>query len=333
MTLADLAAFLALGGLVVYALTGGADFGAGVWDLLASGKRARDQRRLIERAIAPIWEANHVWLVFVVVVLFTAFPLAYSVASIALHIPLTALLIGIVLRGSAFVFRQYGEGSERAAMRWGRVFSLSSFVTPMFLGIIVAAVTSGEIRVVDDLPTTGYLAGWIGAFPLATGLFTVAQFAYLAAVYLCLDAAPDVELQEAFRRRALISGVVLAPLAALAALTAGPGTEHFATALLGSTWTWPHQVATGLCALGALAAVVTRRYRMARVLAAGQVTLILVGWALAQRPFLIAPDVTIENAAAPAVTLGLMLVIVAAGALFLIPSLYYLFRVFKRIGR
>jgi cytochrome d ubiquinol oxidase subunit II len=333
MTLADVAAFAMLGGLVIYALTGGADFGGGLWDLLAFGRRAPEQRKLIERALAPIWEANHVWLIFVVVVLFTAFPTAYSVASISLHIPLTAMLIGIVLRGSAFVFRQYGGGSAVAQLRWGRVFAVASVLTPIFLGVTVGAITSGEIRVIDGEPSTGYLAGWIGLFPLAAGLFTLALFGFLAAVYLCVEAgAGERELQEDFRARALAAGIALAPLAALAALTAGPGTRHFADALLGSPWTLPHQLSTGLTAVGTLAALWVRRYRLARVLAAAQVTLILVGWALAQRPYLIAPDVTIEHAAAPPVTLELMLVIVGAGALLLIPSLYYLFRVFRKVS-
>ena len=333
MTLADLAAFAMLGGLAVYTLTGGADFGGGLWDLLAFGRRAGAQRKLIEKALSPIWEANHVWLVFVVVVLFTAFPLAYSAAGIALHIPLTAMLIGIVLRGSAFIFRQYGGGGAAARLRWGRVFAVASVLTPIFLGVTVGAVTSGEIRVSHGVPTTGYFAGWIGVFPLAAGLFTLALFGFLAAVYLCVEAGVnEPDLQADFRRRALASGIALAPLAALTALTAGPGTRHFAEALLGSSWTLPHQLATGITALGALGALWLRRFRIARILAAAQVTLILVGWALAQRPYLIAPDVTIENAAAPAVTLTLMLAIVGAGALFLIPSLYYLFRVFRKVA-
>jgi cytochrome d ubiquinol oxidase subunit II len=182
MTLPDVAAFAMLVALVVYALTGGADFGGGLWDLLAFGRRAPAQRKLIERVLSPIWEANHVWLIFIVVVLFTAFPTAYSVAGIALHIPLTLVLIGIVMRGSAFVFRQYGGGGAVAQLRWGRVFAVASVLTPIFLGTIVGAITSGEIRVVDGVPTTGYAAGWIGVFPLAVGLSSLALFGFLAAV-------------------------------------------------------------------------------------------------------------------------------------------------------
>ncbi|HLA79552.1 MAG TPA: cytochrome d ubiquinol oxidase subunit II, partial [Vicinamibacteria bacterium] len=129
--------------LVIYALGGGADFGGGVWDLLASGPRAASQRRTIEQAIGPIWEANHVWLILVIVVLFVAFPPGFAALGTALHIPLALMLIGIVLRGSAFAFRSYGAASDLEARRWGRVFAVASLVTPLTLGWSVGAVASG----------------------------------------------------------------------------------------------------------------------------------------------------------------------------------------------
>jgi cytochrome d ubiquinol oxidase subunit II len=330
MGLPEITALVTLFGLIVYALTGGADFGGGVWDLLASGPRAADQRRLIERAIAPIWEANHVWLVFVVVMLFAGFPLAYAVASVALHLPLTAMLLGIVLRGSAFVFRQYGEAGERARRNWGRVFSVSSLITPLFLGMTLAAVTGGELRVTGGRPEGGFFVGWVGAFPLAVGVLTVVAFAYLAAVYLTVE-ADDAAVREDFRARALIAGVALAPCAAATALLAGPGTSRFAAALFGSSWSLPLQLATGVAATGALFCLWTRRFRLARLAAAAQITLILGGWALAQRPYLIAPDVTIRDAAAPTVTLELLVAIGGGGSVLLLPSLYFLYRVFRKV--
>jgi len=131
--------------LTVYVLTGGADYGGGVWDLLASGPRAAAQRELIERAIGPIWEADHVWLILVVVILFDAFPPAFAAIMTAMHIPLTLMLVGIVLRGSAFSFRSYGGGRERTQIRWERMFSIASLVTPMLLGVIIGAIASGRI--------------------------------------------------------------------------------------------------------------------------------------------------------------------------------------------
>ena len=327
MTTPELVAGLMLAALVLYALLAGADFGGGVWDLLASGPRAQAQRDSIAGAIAPMWEANHVWLILIVVMLFTGFPTAYAVASTALHLPLTLMLFGVVLRGSAFVFRQYGPKVATQHRRWGRVFALASVWTPIFLGVTLGAITSGDIRVADGRATTGFFT-WVGVFPFAVGGFTLCLFAFLAAVYLTNEVR-DAALRDDFRRRALAAGVAVGVMAALAALTAGPGTLHFREALLGSWWSWPLQLATGGAALGAFVALWRRRYPWARACAIAQVTLILGGWAAAQRPYLIAPDVTLASAAAPAGTLRLLLIALALGAGVLFPSLYFLFKVFK----
>jgi len=154
VNLSDVVAAAMVLSLIVYAVLGGADFGGGVWDLFAFGPRAERQRALVDGALAPVWEANHVWLIIVVVLLFTAFPTAFSATCIALHIPLTLVLLGIVLRGSAFVLRKYDVGPGPAAHRWGRVFAVSSLATPVFVGVTLGAVTSGRIRVVDGVPTT-----------------------------------------------------------------------------------------------------------------------------------------------------------------------------------
>src|SRR5919112_6828821 len=168
--------------LTVYALLGGADYGGGVWDLFARGPRAREQRELIEHAIGPIWEANHVWLILVVVILFTAFPPAFAVISTALHIPITLLLIGIVLRGTAFTFRTYDVQRDDVQRRWGLVFSIASIITPVLLGTILGAITSGTIRVENGMVTSGFLQSWVAPFPVAVGFFALALFAFLLGV-------------------------------------------------------------------------------------------------------------------------------------------------------
>jgi cytochrome d ubiquinol oxidase subunit II len=325
--LPDLLAFIMLLSLVLYVLLGGADFGGGLWDLFARGPRADAQRRLIEQAIAPVWEANHVWLILVVVLLFSGFPRAFAVAATALHIPLSLMLVGIVLRGSAFTFRHYGEGA--GARRWGRVFAGASVLTPVFLGISLGAVSAGEIRVREGLVEGGFLAPWMGLFPLAVGLFALALFAFLAAVYLTCE-AEEVALQDDFRRRALGAGLAVGVAALLGGLSAAGEAAHFKDALVHSRWSWPLQIATGLAALGALGTLWQRRYRLARALAVCQAALIVLGWGLAQRPYLIAPDVTIAGAAAPAVTLRLLVGALVVGALVLVPSLVVLLRVFKQ---
>jgi cytochrome bd ubiquinol oxidase subunit II len=322
-----------LGALILYALSAGADFGGGMWDLLASGPRARRQREAIEHAIAPIWEANHVWLILAVVVLFTAFPPAFAAIMTALHVPLTAILLGIVLRGSAFVFRKYDAPDDRTHRRWSRLFGAASFFTPLLLGLCLGALASGRIRVSDGQVTTGFFAGWTTPFAAACGLFAQGLFAFLAATYLTVDAEHEPLVQEDFRRRALASGLSLAPAAAL---TLGLAWRGAPVIFAGLTRWWAPLLlgATSVCAVGALAALWTRRFRWARAAAVGQVTCVLGGWGLAQFPYLVVPDLTLTGTAAEPATLWLLARALAAGAVVLFPSFAYLFYVFKaRPGR
>jgi cytochrome d ubiquinol oxidase subunit II len=329
MTLADVAAGAMLLALIAYCVLAGADFGGGVWDLLGTGPRREQQKQLVDEAIAPVWEANHVWLILVVVLLFSCFPRAFAAASIALHIPLTLMLIGIVLRGSAFVFRRYGR---RGPKPWSRVFAISSTLTPVFLGICLGAVTGTGIQLVDGVPARGFLGSWLMPFPIAVGFFCLALFAYLAAVYLAVE-APEGPLREDFRWRAILSGIAVGVFALVAALLAGPATGQFRARLMQGSWSWPLQIATGAAALGAFASLWLRRYRFARALAVAQVALIVLGWGLAQRPNLLGNDLTIQGSAAPDDALRPVLIALAAGSLVLLPSFFYLFRVFKSASR
>ena len=329
--MSTLLATVMLAALTVYALGAGADFGGGVWDLLAAGPRAGKQRALIEQAIGPIWEANHVWLILVVVLLFAGFPTAYAAASVALHVPLTLMLLGMVLRGSAFVFRHYSAGENvddaRAQLRWGRVFAVASTITPIFLGVVMGAVTAG-IRFSGGVPEAGFFGAWLGAFPFAVGLFALTLFAFLAAVYLTNEC--EGALREDFRARALGAGVAVGVMALACVLAVGARAPEFRRALTGSWWSWPLQLATAAVAVGALASLWVRHFAAARILAALQVVLILAGWGAAQRPYLIAPAFTIESAAAPPATLAALLWALGVGSVTLFPSLAWLYRVFKR---
>lgn len=329
MSYASLIAIVILGALVLYALTGGADYGGGMWDLLAFGPRKRQQRELIEEAIAPIWEANHVWLILVVTVLFTAFPPAFGAIMTALHIPFTLVLIGIVLRGSAFVFRKYDARRDRTHRRWSRLFGIASFLTPFLLGLCLGALASGEIRLAEGQITTGFLAGWTSPFAIGCGLFAQGLFALLAAVYLTVDAEGQPALQEDFRRRALFSELSLAPAAALVFFLARSGAPSLFEGL--TSWWAPGLLAlTSVCALAVLWALWSTRFRVARLAAGAQVTLILLGWGFAQWPYLIVPDLTFQAAATSPDTLRMLTWALAAGALLLFPSFAYLFYVFKR---
>ena len=311
--------------LTLYAPFGGADYGAGVWDLLARGPRAAAQRDLIAHAIGPVWEANHVWLILVIVLLFTAFPPVFSVVMTSLHVPLSLMLVGIVLRGSAFTFRAY-DPSERARNRWSRLFAIPSVITPVMLGAIIGAIATGRIGQSPD--QVARLSSWLGVFPLVVGMFTLAIFAFLAAVYLTLE-TDDRPLQEDFRLRALVMSVLVGALAYTVYLLAMTQAPLVVRGLSSTGWGMAIRYATGIFAIAAIAGLWFRRYAMARIAAMVQVSLILWGCALAQSPYLVPPDLTIENSAAPGAVLRLLLWALAAGAALLFPSLYALVWIFK----
>jgi cytochrome d ubiquinol oxidase subunit II len=317
---------IALAALVLYALTGGADFGGGVWDLLAVGGRARAQREAIARAIGPIWEANHVWLILVIVLMFTCFPLAFSAIGTALHIPLTLLLVGIVLRGTAFVFRAYDVQRPDVAWRWSITFGLGSVLAPITFGLSVGALSSGALRV--DLATraveTDFVSAWLAPWPIAVGLYTLALFSFLAATYLT-NAVGYAPLREDFRRRALISGVVTGALAFLC-LALAP--DALRDRLAGDPVVAGFVGLVSAVALGGLGALFLRAWRIARALVAALVALVVLGWGAAQFPVLIVPDVTLSNAAAPPEVLGMFLTVLAVGSLALIPAFVWLYRIF-----
>jgi cytochrome d ubiquinol oxidase subunit II len=315
--------------LSLYFLFGGADFGGGVWDLLAWGPRASEQRRAIAAAIGPVWEANHVWLILVVVVLFTGFPPAFAAISVALHVPLTLFLVGVVLRGSAFAFRALDMSGDPGQRRLSLMFSMASTIAPVLLGAAVGALVSGRVRVQDGIVTSGFFATWLAPFPLAVGAFALALCALLAATYLTVETR-DPALREDFRRRALAAAVAVGVIALVAFILAGEGAPRVRLALAARRWSWPFHALTGAAAVTAIAALATRRFRLARAAVAAQTVLILLGWALAQSPYLVVPDVTLQTAAASPRTQRLLLVALAAGLPVLVPSLWLLFRVFKR---
>jgi cytochrome d ubiquinol oxidase subunit II len=325
-----LIAIVTLASLILYALMGGADFGGGLWDLFARGPRAARQRKIIADAIAPIWEANHVWLILVIVLLFTAYPVGFAAMMTALHIPLTAMLVGIVLRGSAFVFRKYDTKDDRVQRRWNTVFGVSSLLTPVLQGMCLGALAGGAIRVENAQVVTGFFAGWTSLFAISCGVFALGLFSFLAAVYLTVDAANDPEVQNDFRRRAIATELTLGPIAIVVFFAARNGGAQEMYEGLTRWWAPLLLLGTSGCAALALVALWQRRFRMARRAAVGQVTLVLVGWSSAQFPHVIVPDVDIFGAAAPEITLRLLAIALAVGALVLLPSLYYLFHIFKR---
>jgi cytochrome bd ubiquinol oxidase subunit II len=333
LTLPNVMAGIIVVALNAYVLLAGADFGGGIWDLLASGPRRERQRALIARAMGPVWEANHVWLIFVVVILFTCFPPAFAAIATELHIPITLMLIGIVLRGSAFVFRTYDSQRDEVQHRWGLVFSISSLLTPALLGAIIGALASGDAGSAATLtaPSFGqrFVAPWTSPFALAVGAMALSLFAFLAAVYLTVEAEGEPGLQDDFRRRALGAAVAVFVCALGTLLLSGAHAPQMMHTLTRSALALPLQLATGLAALAAIFALVGRRFRLARIAAAAQLSLILWGWAAASYPWIVPPTLSIETAASSARTLRLTLVAVLCGFAVLIPSLAYLLRIFK----
>ncbi|RMD62246.1 MAG: cytochrome d ubiquinol oxidase subunit II, partial [Planctomycetota bacterium] len=290
LELADVTAGVIFVALTIYALLAGADFGAGVWEYFARGPGAAAQRELLRSAIGPVWEANHVWMIVVIVCMFTGFPRAFAAIGVALHVPLLLMLVGMVFRGSAFVFSAYAPQGV-SAFRWRRVFAAASVLTPVLLGVTLGTIASGRIRF-DQAGryVSGYFEPWLKPFPWAVGGFALAVFAYLAAVYLCVEAEDD-RTREAFRRRALLAGVAVGAAAGATWLLARGGAPLVYQRLASSWWTWPLQIATGAAAVGALAALWRRRYALARTLAAVQTVCILGGYAAGQWPYLVVPDV------------------------------------------
>lgn len=312
--------------LTAYALFGGADFGGGIWDLLAFGERRDLQRQAIAKAMGPVWEANHVWLIFLVVILFSVFPPAFAALSIAFFTPFHLVLIGIVLRGAAFVFRSNAQTSSPQWLAWAWVFGAASAITPFLLGTALGAVTSGGIRVVDGNVTVNPQLAWFSPTSLLLGALTLTLTAYLAAVYLTVETKGA--LQEDFRARArwadLASGVTALFLLPMAARLSPHIWEHIVHPTSIPAW-----VVAVLLAVTSYWALTRRQYLLARVLAAGEVVVLLWGWAFSQWPYVIYPDVTVQNSAVTGPAASFLLTSLPFGFALLLPSLWFLYSVFK----
>ena len=325
--MAELPIVLILAGLAAYAVLGGADFGAGLWELVARGRRGAELRGHIHHAIAPVWEANHVWLVFVLVICWTGYPTAFASIASTLTIPLFIAAIGIILRGTSYALRA-GEPGPREEGALSVVFALSSILTPFALGAALGGIASGRVPV-------GNAAGepfgsWINPTSLLVGVLAVVSAAYLAAVNLAGDArrADLPEMASLFRARALRAGGLLGGLA-----VAGPLVLHAdARPLYDGLSSGGGLVAgfvSGAAGVTALALVYRGRFDLARGSAALAVTAIIAGWALAQQPFLL-PGLTLEEAAAGHSTLVAIAVAAVIGFVVLAPSLAILFRLVLR---
>jgi len=327
MSKADAAAAILWIGATFYALFGGADFGGGFWDLIAGdAEKGERPRALIQRSLTPVWEANHVWLIFVLVVLWTAFPQAFSAIFTTLYVPIALAALGIVLRGAGFAFRKSIEGLElrRAA---GATFALSSVLTPFFMGTVVGAIASGNV------PADGNgeaFSSWLEPLPLLTGAMFVATGAYLSAVFLVGDArrAGEDDLEDYFVRRALAAAAI-AGLAAAVGLVELHAEAHYVFDRLVEQGL-PLVILSALCGVGLLAVLLRGGRRPLRPLAAGAVIAVIWGWGVAQFPYLLPTDLTISEAAAPGPTLDMVFIVFGAATVFVLPSLFLLYVLSQR---
>jgi cytochrome d ubiquinol oxidase subunit II len=329
MTAANAVAVVLVVGVTMYAVFGGADFGAGFWSLLAGGgDRGRRPRALIDWAIGPVWEANHVWLIFVLVVLWTGFPSAFESIFSTLFIPLSLAAFGIVLRGAGFAFQHTARRVRGRALAT-TVFGASSVLTPFFLGTVVGAVAGGRVPVGNAAGDS--VTSWLNLLSFVTGALFVATGAYLSSVFLVSDArrAGTPDLERHFTDRAIVAAVVTGVLAALGlvvlhrdartvfdGLTSGGGLVLVIVSLV--------------CGVAVLVLLRRGAQRGARVLAAGAVVSVIWGWAVAQHPYLLPTGLTVSDASAPSATLTAVLIVFGVAVCVVLPSIGLLFTLVQR---
>jgi cytochrome bd ubiquinol oxidase subunit II len=323
MTLATFVAAVLFAGILAYAIFGGADFGTGFWDLLAGNdERGGPQRTLIDQSLGPVWEANHVWLVFVLVFLWTGFPRAFAAISTTLVLPLAGAALGIVARGSGFALRKFSETLPTARF-FGAMFALSSIVTPFFFGTVVGAIASGRVHA-DG--TSDRWTSWTGPVSILGGVLAVLTCAYLAGVFLAADAhrTEQVALAEHLRRRVSVVGIVTGAVVLGGAIVLRSGASGIYQRLSGRGVVFV--VLSGAAGVMSLGLLVRRRYRLARIATTVAVGAVVAGWGFAQYPYVLFGQVTIDSAAgARAVLIGLT-VVAALLLVIVIPSLAWLFR-------
>jgi cytochrome bd ubiquinol oxidase subunit II len=321
MTLATVVAVAMFVGVIAYALLGGADFGSGFYDLTAGGGvEGAELRTLVDHSIGPVWEANHVWLIYILVMWWTGFPGAFAAAMTTLFIPLILALGGIVLRGASFAFRKYSATIGQARL-FGAIFAGSSLITPFFLGTVAGGIASGRV------PAGGYgdrVGSWLNPTSIVGGLLAMATCVFLAGVFLTADAsrAGDTSLAEKLRTRTLGVGIVtgLIVFAGLYPISRDAPTLSDGLRTLAS----PLLVIAALTGVAAVVLLYRRSYSVARFPAAAAVGAVIMGWGIGQYPWMLVDEATINDAAGADATLAGLLVVVGLAGVIVLPALGYL---------
>jgi cytochrome d ubiquinol oxidase subunit II len=319
--------------ILLYFLLGGADFGAGIIELFTSAKNRGKTRSTMYHAIGPVWEANHMWLIIAIVILFVSFPKIYSTMSVYLHIPLAIMLVGIIARGTAFVFRHYDAVKDQMQEVYNKIFIYSSFITPLFLGIIAGSLLAGKIDLESQDFATAYVWSWLNWFSVAVGLFTVALCGFLAAIYLIGESKAE-EDKKRFIKKAEFMNIAAVLMGILVFIAAGIDKVPLIN------WVFESRVGLAAVTLASLSLVLLwylllrGKTKILRILAGFQVTMILVAISYAHFPNFIrlknGDVVSLYESIAPIKTvesLGLALIL---GSFLILPFLGYLFYKFQQ---
>ncbi len=323
MSLAVVVAAALFVGVLAYALFGGADFGSGFYDLTAGGtERGAELRTLVDHSIGPVWEANHVWLIYVLVTWWTAFPETFAAAMSTLILPMLMALLGIVLRGASFAFRKYAATIGQARL-FGAIFAVSSVITPFFLGAVAGGIASGRV------PASGrgdLWSSWLNPTSLFGGIIAVGTCAFLAGTFLCADArrSGHQDLAEQLRWRTLGVGAVTGIVVFGALIPIERDAPTLADGLRDQAA--PLVVISALAGLATLVLIAFRRFSIARVTALVAVSAVVAGWGVGQYPWLLVDEISIADAAGAPATLEALLVAAGLATVIVIPALGYLYK-------
>lgn len=318
--------------LLLYVLFGGADFGGGIIELIYSKKLKQPQKDVIAKAIAPVWEANHMWLIIVVVILFVGFPLVYTKMLTYLHISILAVLVGITIRGTAFTFKHYDAIKDKSQTYYDTLFKLSSIWTSFFLGVTTGGMVLGRINDPPASFSDGFINPWMNLFCFSVGLFTVCIFAFLAAVYL-MGEADDNNSKSLFKKIALHLNIATVLTGGLVFVTAEIDGYHLAERFFNSTFSIAAIVLTTLSLPVLWFSLNKEKWILARLTAGSQILFVMLAWYTINYPVVMNLGnneyVTLTGNPAPPSTITMLALALLIGSVFILPFLYYLLRVFK----
>jgi cytochrome d ubiquinol oxidase subunit II len=319
--------------ILLYVVLGGADFGAGIIEMFTSEKNIQRTRSTLYHAIGPIWEANHMWLIIIIVILFVGFPVIYSELSVYLHIPLVIMLMGIIARGTAFVFRHYDAVKDDMQDLYNKVFIWSSFVTPFFLGVVAGSTVSGHISTKTNTFIEAYIFSWLNWFSLAVGLFTVALCGFLASVYLIGEANTEEDRQRFIRKakRMNIMAVIAGGFVFIASIFDGIPLGNW---VFGNVVGLTAVIAATMSLIFMWKLIHTKIRMIPRVLVAFQVSMILLAISYAHFPDFVILDgdknLSLLEETAPLKTMQALGWALLIGSLFILPALFYLYYSFQK---